>query len=61
MTPSNTDGEWPTRPVELNHLEAMGIAMSMAYDKQNGGLSEPQEAAYAKITAVLMDLMADLR
>lgn len=52
--------EWPTRPVELNHLEAMGICMSLTAEEQQGGLSEPQQTALVKMQDVLSKLLDDI-
>ena len=41
--------EWATLPVELNHLEAMGICMSLTAEQQRDGLSQPQIDALDKI------------
>lgn len=54
-------GDWPTRSVQLNHIEAMGIAMSLMAEQQRDGLSQPQIDALAKIQAVLSILLAELR
>lgn len=61
MDRTQPSGEWPTRPVELNHLEAMGIAMSLVGEQQRDGLSQPQIDALDKINSVLSELLADLR
>ena len=59
---SRSSGEdWPTRPVELNHLEAMGIGMALMAEEQRDGLSEPQRDALTKIQAAISDLLAELR
>jgi hypothetical protein len=53
--------EWPTESVELNHLEAMGIAMALYAEEQHGGLSGPQREALVKIHDALGKLLAALR
>lgn len=52
--------EWPTLPVELNHLEAMGICMSLTAEEQRDGLSEPQRSALVKVQDVLSNLLDDI-
>ena len=51
---------WPTRPVELTHLEAMGICMALTGEWNRDGLSEPQADALAKVQAILSELLDDL-
>ena len=53
--------EWSTRPVELNHLEAMGICMSLLAEEDQDGLSGPQRDALEKVQGVLTLLLGDLR
>lgn len=50
----------PTRPVELNHLEAIGICMALMAEEQRDGLSEPQCDALNKVQPVLSALLDDL-
>jgi hypothetical protein len=52
--------EWPTKPVELNHLEAMGICMSLYAEESLDGLSEPQRSALDKVQEVLADLLPEI-
>lgn len=52
--------DWPTRPVELNHLEAMGICMSLMREEQDDGLSTPQRDALGKVQGVLGLLLDDI-
>jgi hypothetical protein len=51
---------WPTRPVELNHLEAMSLCMSLMAEEDRDGLSQPQRTALVKVQATLSLLMDDL-
>lgn len=53
--------EWPTKPVELDHLETMGILMSLYSEEQSDGLSEPQISAKDKLETLLSQHMRDLR
>lgn len=52
---------WPTKPVHLNHLEAMGICMALMFEEQEDGLSQPQRDALEKVQAVLGELLPELR
>lgn len=55
-----SERRWPTAPVYLNHLEAMGICMSLLAEKEAGGLSEPQEDALEKVQSALGPLLRGL-
>jgi hypothetical protein len=52
--------DWPTEPVHLNHLEAMGIAMALMGEEERDGLSEPQRGALAKVQDTLGVLLDQL-
>lgn len=54
------DEQYGTRPVELNHLEAMGLMMALAEEELQNGLSEPQIDARGKIESVLAELLGSL-
>ena len=60
MSDLGQSGGWPTRPVELNHLEAMGICMSLMAEELRDGLSEPQREALGKVQATLSLLLDDI-
>lgn len=51
---------WPTKPVELNHLEAMAILMLIVKQQEDGGLSEPEASAQKKIEVVGAALLAQI-
>lgn len=57
---STMAADLPTRPIELNHLEAMGICMSLRGEEMRDGLSEPQKDALIKVQDVLSKLLDDL-
>jgi len=46
-----TDKEWPTIPVELDHLETMGLLMAVQDHEDRDGLSQPQVDAKRKLEA----------
>ena len=50
----------PTRPIELNHLEAMGICMSLRGEELRDGLSEPQKDGPIKVQGRSSKLLDDL-
>ena len=50
----------PTKTVELNHLEAMGIGMSLYAEQARDGLSGPQKEALEKIEVVIGEHMKDM-
>lgn len=52
--------EWPTKSVQLNHLEAMGICMSLMAGEERDGLSQPQRDALEKVQAALGELLDQL-
>lgn len=52
--------EWPTKSVQLNHLEAMGICMALMFEEQEGGLSKPQQTALDKVQVVLGEHLDEL-
>lgn len=54
-------GTWPTEPVHLNHLEAMGIAMALMAEEQRDGLSGPQREAFEKVQITLGVLLDQVR
>lgn len=53
--------DWPTEPVELNHLEAMGILMALEAEEERDGLSDPQREAKEKVGVAWTKLFSDLR
>jgi urease gamma subunit len=52
---------WPTKPVHLNHLEAMGVCMALLTEEERDGLSQPQRDALDKVQEVLADLLPELK
>lgn len=53
--------EWATEPVELNHLDVMGILMAFAKEEQSDGLSMAQVKTKKKIEAAQMKLFPPRR
>lgn len=47
------DGNLVELAVGLNHLETMGLLMSLELEDQSDGLSEPQRSAQRKLQGLL--------
>jgi hypothetical protein len=51
------DGEYIRLPLFVDHLEAMGIAMSLHAEDERDGLSAPQRSALERVTALSSQLL----
>ena len=52
--------DWPTVPVEMNHLELMGACMALQAERDSDGLSEPQVSALEKLQDALAPLLLQM-